>query len=90
MIPSAAYGVDGVILIDQAHALAGSVTPGDGPGFPISITRPGSYRLQSSDSGRATIGRDDGVAVGKLVGQTQITAGLNGLRSPSQTLTITL
>ena len=38
-------GVDGVILIDQNRALAGNVTPGDAPGFPITITKGGSYRL---------------------------------------------
>jgi hypothetical protein len=44
----AAYAVDGVILIDQARALAGNVTPGDAPGFPVTITRPGSYKLASN------------------------------------------
>lgn len=34
-----------VITIDQAKALAGNVTPGDAPGFPVTITQPGSYRL---------------------------------------------
>jgi len=40
--------VDGVILIDQNRALAGSVTPGDTGGFPVTITQPGSYRLSSN------------------------------------------
>src|SRR2546423_2519484 len=44
----AAYGVDGVVLIDQNRALAGNVTPGDTAGFPISITQPGSYRLSGN------------------------------------------
>jgi hypothetical protein len=43
-----AFAIDGVILIDQGKALAGSVTPGDAPGFPITISRPGSYRLASN------------------------------------------
>jgi hypothetical protein len=34
-----------VINIDQAKALAGNVTPGDLPGFPIQIRSSGSYRL---------------------------------------------
>ena len=42
------YAVDGVILIDQARALAGNVTPGDAPGFPVTISQPGSYRLSSN------------------------------------------
>lgn len=43
--PTAADAVDGVILIDQNKAMTGGVTPGDTPGFPVSITQPGSYRL---------------------------------------------
>lgn len=39
------YAVDGVVLIDQNRALAGGVTPGDTPGFPVTISQPGSYRL---------------------------------------------
>jgi hypothetical protein len=34
-------------LIDQARALAGNVTPGDAPGFPVTISIPGSYQLSS-------------------------------------------
>ena len=37
--------LDGPVLINQDAALAGGITPGDEPGFPISITREGSYRL---------------------------------------------
>jgi hypothetical protein len=40
-----ARAVDGVILIDQNKALTGSVTPGDAPDFPVTISQPGSYRL---------------------------------------------
>lgn len=39
--------VDGVVLIDQSRALAGGVTAGDTPGFPVTITQSGSYRLAS-------------------------------------------
>lgn len=38
----------GVITIDQARAEAGGVTPGDAPGFPVTISQPGSYRLMSN------------------------------------------
>lgn len=41
----AALAVDGVVLIDQNKVFAGNVTPGDVPGFPVSINQPGSYRL---------------------------------------------
>lgn len=34
--------------IDQAKALAGGITPGDTPGFPITLSVPGSYKLTSN------------------------------------------
>ena len=40
-----AIAVDGVIEVNQARALAGGVTAGDAPGFPVTIAQPGSYRL---------------------------------------------
>ena len=40
--------VDGVVLINQAAALAGNVTPGDTPGFPVVISVSGSYRLSGN------------------------------------------
>jgi len=43
-----AAATDGVVLIDQARALAGGVTPGDTPGFPVLISVSGSYRLSGS------------------------------------------
>lgn len=39
------FAVDGVVLIDQRAAMAGKITPGDAPGFPVTISHPGSYRL---------------------------------------------
>lgn len=60
LAPLATLAVDGVILIDQNKALAGNVTPGDAPGFPVTLTRPGSYRL----SGNLTLpAAADGIAV---------------------------
>jgi hypothetical protein len=38
----------GVVLINQSNALAGSVTPGDAPGFPVTISVAGSYQLSSN------------------------------------------
>ena len=38
---------DGAILITQ-DAVFGSALPGDAPGFPITISQPGSYRLASN------------------------------------------
>jgi hypothetical protein len=40
-----------VILITQAKAQAGNVTPGDAAGFPVWITQPGSYRLDTNLTG---------------------------------------
>ncbi|HEY1327050.1 MAG TPA: hypothetical protein VGI14_08930 [Casimicrobiaceae bacterium] len=47
-IAAPAWAVDGIVLIDQNKAMAGNVTPGDTPGFPVTITRAGSYRLASN------------------------------------------
>ncbi len=44
-IASRLYAVDGVVLINQSQALAGNVTPGDAPGFPVTLSQSGSYRL---------------------------------------------
>ncbi len=45
---SRALAVDGVVEINQARALNGGVTPGDTPGFPVTISVAGSYRLTSN------------------------------------------
>lgn len=42
---AAVWAVDGVIEINHAKALAGGVTSGDAPGYPVTISQPGSYRL---------------------------------------------
>jgi len=47
-IPTFLHAADGVILIDQNSAVAGGVVPGDEPGFPVTITQPGSYRLSGN------------------------------------------
>jgi hypothetical protein len=43
-----ALATNGVVDINQARALAGGVTAGDTPGFPIIISESGSYRLTSN------------------------------------------
>ena len=72
-----AHGVDGVVLINQAKALAGNVTPGDAPGFPVTLSRRGSYRL----SGNLRVARDTN---GLEVAAEDITIDLNGftIRGP--------
>ena len=42
---SAVTVANGVVLFNQADALAGNVTPGDAPGFPVTLSATGSYRL---------------------------------------------
>jgi hypothetical protein len=67
------FAVDGVVLIDQNRALAGNVTPGDTPGFPVSITLPGSYRL----SGNLTAPAGSN---GIEISADDVTIDLNGFR----------
>ena len=68
------YAVDGVVLINQSAALAGNVTPGDTPGFPVTISVSGSYRLSSnlivSDPNANTDGID--------ISADNVTIDLNG------------
>ena len=66
------YAVDGIVLIDQNRALAGNVTPGDAPGFPVTISVPGSYRL----SGNLTVPDANTTAI--LVTADNVTVDLNG------------
>jgi hypothetical protein len=48
LVPAPVLAAPGVIEISQARALAGGVTPGDAPGFPVTLSQPGSYALASS------------------------------------------
>jgi parallel beta-helix repeat protein len=66
-----AWAVDGVVLIDQNRAIAGSVTGGDLPGYPVTISQPGSYQL----SGNLTV--PDGVH-GIEITASNVTLNLNG------------
>jgi hypothetical protein len=63
--------VDGVIEINQARAVAGNVTAGDGPGFPVVISASGSYRLTGNLN--PTSGQD-----GIDVTTNHVTIDLNG------------
>lgn len=59
--------------IDQNKALAGSVTPGDAPGFPITLSVPGSYKL----TGNLVVpGGLDGIEITS----DNVTLDLNGFR----------
>lgn len=71
-LSSVAWAVDGVVLIDQNRALAGNVTPGDAPGFPVTISQPGSYRL----SGNLTVPDANTTAI--VITADNVTLDLNG------------
>jgi hypothetical protein len=77
------YAVDGVALIDQTHALAGGVTPGDAPGFPVTISLPGSYRL----SGNLTVPDANTTAI--LITADNVTIDLNGFSIVGPTICMT-
>jgi len=72
LLPAAAWAVDGTRLIDQARALAGGLTPGDAPGFPVTISQSGSYRL----SGNLTV-PDAGTTAIEITADN-VTLDLNG------------
>jgi hypothetical protein len=62
----------GVITIDQAKAEAGGITPGDAPGFPVTISQPGSYRLM----GNLTVSDVNATAI--AITANDVTLDLNG------------
>jgi hypothetical protein len=71
-LPATLFGVDGVILIDQNKAMAGDVTSGDAPGFPVTISQPGSYRLDSN----LTVPDVNTTAI--IIASDNVTIDLNG------------
>jgi hypothetical protein len=71
-----AHAVDGVIEINQARALAGGVTPGDSPGFPVTLDRRGSYRLTGEIDVTAGPAAADVTAI--LITSSFVTLDLNG------------
>jgi hypothetical protein len=63
----------GEIVITQAKANAGNVTPGDAPGFPVRLSQPGSYILASNlqpPAGKAGIN----------IASHDVTIDMNGFR----------
>jgi hypothetical protein len=67
----AGQAADGEILIDQARVNAGGITPGDAPGFPATLSRPGRYKLAGNL--RVPAGQD-----GIKVTRDNVTIDLNG------------
>lgn len=66
------YAFDDVIMIDQRAAMAGRITAGDAPGFPVTISQPGSYRL----TGNLVI--PDGASTAVTITADNVTLDLNG------------
>jgi hypothetical protein len=73
-MPAWAALLDGVVLIDQQRAERGNVTPGDAPGFPVTISKPGQYRLV----GNLTVPDADTVAI-EITSLEPVALDLNGL-----------
>lgn len=71
-----ASAVDGVILINQARALAGGITAGDAPGFPVSLNTAGSYRLTGNLDVTGEAAPENVTAIS--VGASDVTIDLNG------------
>lgn len=71
-ISGSLYAADGVVLIDQNQAMQGNVTPGDDPGFPVTISQPGSYRL----TGNLTLADANTTAI--LITADHVTIDLGG------------
>lgn len=71
-LASPALAVDGVIEINQAKALAGGVTPGDTPFFPVTLDSAGSYVLTSD------LVMSSASARGIAVTASDVTIDLNG------------
>lgn len=82
VLASQAVAVDGVIEINTAKALAGGVTLGDTPGFPVTISESGSYRLTSN----LTVAGDPSITSGIVVtASLNVTIDLNGFTILSAT-----
>src|SRR5918996_1689498 len=47
-LASSIWAIDGTVQINQSKANNGNVTAGDTPGFPVTISKSGSYRLSSN------------------------------------------
>ena len=86
------------VIINQAKAMSGNVTPGDDPGFPVTLSLPGSYRLSSNLSPGPdldgivvavpdiTIDFNDFILAGGRIGETS--NSWNGIVDQSDRLTV--
>jgi hypothetical protein len=72
LVPRPAAAADGRVEINQARAQAGGITPGDTPGFPITLSLSGSYVL----TGNLTVA--DAALDAIEVGANGVAIDLNG------------
>jgi hypothetical protein len=66
-----ALGAEGEIAISEENVIAGGITPGDDPGFPITISTPGRYRLATNLNAPAD-------ADGIVIASDNVTIDFNG------------
>jgi len=78
VFPGRLMAVDGVIEVNQARALAGGVSPGDAPGFPVTISVSGSYRLTGSLDVTGQPTPQNVTAIEILSSAKDVTVDLNG------------
>jgi hypothetical protein len=71
--PAAPALAAGEILLTHAKALAGNVTPGDAPGYPITLSLPGTYQFAGNVHPTAN-------TIGISIGSDDVTIDLNGFR----------
>lgn len=67
-----ASAVDGVIEINHERAEAGGITPGDAPGYPVTLSQPGSFVLTGDLSPRSSSGIE--------ITASRVSLDLNGFR----------
>ena len=73
LAPAAPAYAAGEVLLTHAKALAGNVTPGDTPGYPITLSLPGTYQFAGNVHPSAN-------TIGISVGSNDVTIDLNGFR----------
>lgn len=70
------HAIDGATDISQVRALKGGVSGGDAPGFPVTLTQPGLYRLTSNLDVRTQSSPADVTAI--EVAANDVTIDMNG------------
>lgn len=78
-VAAPAVAGDGAIEINQARALAGGVTDGDAPGFPVEIHAPGSFRL----TGDLDVPPGAGAGIAIYAAGAQLDLGGHAVASPN-------